>query len=57
MNDIEMTNYMQHDGCDLLTGESGTEPYNNCTECYRYDTCQKALVEQNRKIREGTDNE
>lgn len=57
MNDIEMTNYMRNDGCDLLTGESGTEPYNNCTECYRYDTCRKALMEQNRKIREGTGDE
>lgn len=53
MNDIEMTNYMRNDGCDLLTGESGTEPYNNCTECYRYDACKKALMEQNKKDKRG----
>ena len=53
MNDIEMTNFMRNDGCDLLTGESGTEPYDNCTECYRYDTCKKGFNGAEQKISEG----
>lgn len=57
MDNVTMTNCMRNDGCDLLTGESGTEPYDNCTECYRYDICKKALMEQNKKISEDEGNE
>lgn len=27
--------------CDLVTGKSGDEPYNDCGDCYRYDICKK----------------
>lgn len=43
MDNVTMTNYMRTDGCDLLTGKSGKEPYSDCSECYRYDICKKAL--------------
>ena len=35
--------------CDLITGENGDEPYDDCGDCYRYDICKECYDKEERE--------